>query len=796
MTTRNHSELKFEIGHVLFIDIVRFSTLLINEQSEQLETLKRIVRGTEQFRTAEAEGKLLRLPTGDGGALVFRNSPEAPVLCALEIAKSLKSHAEVHVRMGIHSGPVNEIADLNEQANIAGAGINIAQRVMDCGDAGHILISRHVAEDLEHYPRWQPYLHPLGDFEVKHGQVISVVNFYNDEIGNPAVPAKFGKKTITGTTAPAATNRRRYAIAAAVIGALIVIAAGLFFASTTAFQKMAGHTGPVAPVSDKSIAVLPFQNLSDDKANAYFTDGIQDEILTRLSKIAALKVISRTSTQKYTSTPENLREIGQQLGVANLLEGSVQKIANAVHVNVQLIRAATDEHLWAESYNRKLDDVFGVEGEVANAIAEQLNAKLSGAEQKAVAEKPTQNAAAYDAYLHGLNIEHNNYNYDAYVQAERNYRRAVELDPNFALAWARLAILRSFLNFNAIDLNTYTDDSVKDAADRAMALAPDAGESWIAQGSYRYRILRDFNSALAAYEEARKRLPNSALVYEYLGFILRRLGRWQEAEMNYKKAIELDPRDVQLLTAVGNEFYSYLRRFDDATASIDRALQVAPEGAGEHAAKATVLQAAGRLDEARQELALIPDDVLDDWVVAPRVTQAVYERRFSDALNIVERKLNSLAPNHPLDSFAKSFLVQMGQCQEWLGQHEAARQTFERALREIKPTPDTVVRPDANGTPSLLALAYAGLGEKEQALQQAAQAVKDYAGDAVNQPQAEVVLAQIQARFGDIEPAIAALPHLLEAPAGTTVADLKLNPLWDPLRKDPRFKTLGQTPNK
>src|SRR5712671_4585306 len=260
-----------------------------------------------------------------------------------------------------------------------------------------------------------------------------------------------------------------------------------------------GFQSEAATVSAKSIAVLPFDNLSDDKSNAYFAEGIQDEILTRLSKIASLKVISRSSTQKYKSSPDNLRDVGKQLGVANLLEGSVQKIANAVHVNVQLIRAATDEHLWAESYNRKLDDVFEVEGEVASAIADQLNAKLSGTEQKAVAEKPTQNAAAYDAYLRGLTIEHNNYNYDAYIQAERNYQRAVELDPNFGLAWARMAILRSFLNFNAIDPNTYTADSVKQAADRAMALAPDAGESWIALGSYRYRILRDFNSALAAY---------------------------------------------------------------------------------------------------------------------------------------------------------------------------------------------------------------------------------------------------------------------------------------------------------
>jgi TolB-like protein/cytochrome c-type biogenesis protein CcmH/NrfG len=580
-----------------------------------------------------------------------------------------------------------------------------------------------------------------------------------------------------------------------------VIAAGLLLfqllrskSAVTPRQSEAatGFAGPAAEIAAKSIAVLPFDNLSDDKSNAYFAEGIQDEILTRLSKIASLKVISRSSTQKYKSSPDNLRDVGKQLGVANLLEGSVQKIANAVHVNVQLIRAATDEHLWAESYNRKLDDVFGVEGEVAAAIADQLNAKLSGSEQKAVAEKPTRNTAAYDAYLRGLNIEHNNYNYDAYVQAERNYRRAVELDPNFALAWARLAILRSFLNFNAIDLNTYTADSVKQAVDRAMALAPDAGESWIAQGSYRYRILRDFNSALAAYDEARKRLPNSALVYEYRGFVLRRLGHWQEAEASYKKAIELDPRDVQLLTTVGNEFYLYLRRFDDALASIDRALQIAPDAAGEHANKAVVLQTAGRLDEARQELALVPDDVLDDWVVAARITQAMYERRFGEAINIVERKLNSLAPNQPLDSFAKAFLVQMGQCQEWSGQHEAARQTFERAVREIKPTPATVVGPDANGTPSVLAQAYAGLNEKEKALQQAALGVKDYDGDAVNQPQAEVPLAQIQARFGNHDSAIAALPHLLEVPAGITMADLKLNPLWDPLRKDPRFQELCQ----
>ena len=498
---------------------------------------------------------------------------------------------------------------------------------------------------------------------------------------------------------------------------------------------------------------------------------------------------------KYKSAPDNLREVGKQLGVAHILEGSVQKIANAVHVNVQLIRTATDEHLWAESYNRKLDDVFGVEGEVASAIAEQLDAKLSGAEQKAVTEKPTQNTAAYDAYLRALSIEHNNYNYEAYVQAERGYEQAVQLDPNFALAWARLGIMRSFLYFKAIELNKNTATAVREAADRAMALAPEAGESRVAQGAYRYRVARDFEGALAAYQEAQKRLPNSSLVFEYMAFVQRRLGRWTEAEVNYKKALALDPRDIQLLSAMGNEFYSYLRRFDEALASIDRALQIGGNPS-EYAAKAGVLQNAGQLEEARKELAQIREDALDDWIISARVGQAIYERHFDEAIKVIERKLNAIPKDQALDSFQEMFLVQLGQCQEWLGRRDEALQSYSRAVSAIKPTPETVVEPDANGTPSSLALAYAGLGEKEKALQQAQAAVKAYETDAINKPQAETALAQIQARFGDHDAAIAALPHLLEVPAGLTTANLKLDPFWDPLRKDPRFQRLCEEKSK
>src|SRR5262245_50711813 len=324
MAAEPKSKVRLEIAHVLFIDIVGYSKLRINEQSAQIEKLREIVRRTEQYRAAKAEGKLLRLPTGDGGALAFRNNPEAPVLCSEEIARALKSRPEIRVRMGIHSGPVNEVTDLNEQANIAGAGINIAQRVMDCGDAGHILVSKHAAEDLEQYDQWQPYLHDLGQCEGKHGERLHVVNLYNDEIGNPAVPTKCVGSAIPGTASSTTTgNRLRYSIVAMAIGALVILGVAKLVL-TPRTTHIAGHRGPASPISEKSIAVLPFQNLSDDKPNTYFTDGIQDEILTRLSKIGELKVISRRSTERYKSAPENLREVGQQLGVAHFLEGSVQ----------------------------------------------------------------------------------------------------------------------------------------------------------------------------------------------------------------------------------------------------------------------------------------------------------------------------------------------------------------------------------------------------------------------------------------------------------------------------------------
>jgi TolB-like protein/Tfp pilus assembly protein PilF len=783
MAPESSSDVKFEIGHVLFIDIVGYSKLLINEQSEQMQKLREIVRGTEQFRLAEAEGKLLRLPTGDGGALVFRTSPEAPVLCALEINKELKSHPELRVRMGIHSGPVNEITDLNEQANIAGAGINVAQRVMDCGDAGHILLSKHVAEDLEQYRQWQPNLHELGECEVKHGVRLSVVNLYNDEIGNPAVPKKLRKQP--EVVSPAQPTGARSAKPYLVLGIVCLAAVAIL----AVFLVPRFFHSVQTAATNKSIAVLPFDNLSSEKENAYFAEGIQDEILTRLSKIAALKVISRTSTQKYKSAPDNLREVGQQLGVANLLEGSVQKSGNAVHINVQLIKAATDEHVWAESYDRELQNIFGVEGEVAGKIADALDAKLSGAEEKALAVKPTSNVAAYDAYLHGRSIEATRFDIPGEQQVASDYARAVQLDPTFALAWARLAIVRSFLYFNTTDRETNSPAAIKEAVERAMAPQPELGEAWLARGVYRYQVLHDFPGALEAYAEAGKRLPNSADVFGNTAFVERRMGRWDAAMSHFRKAVSLDPRNLQLLIYTG-ETLGYLRNFAEAEDFVDRALQIAPDAVRALVAKITLFQAEGRLDEASKVAARIIAPNEGPLEISTKATQLFYERRFDAAIAQLQSTTKPSKPGEPLDPWKQAYLPLLGYCQQLAGKSADARATFSLAIHAIKPSPTASVPVEQDLLPCSLALSYAGLGGKEKALAQARQAVTDYQDDSINKPLAETVLAQVEAQVGDIDVAIADLPHLLEVPAGLTPGLLRLDPYWDPLRKDPRFEKI------
>ena len=538
-------------------------------------------------------------------------------------------------------------------------------------------------------------------------------------------------------------------------------------------------------VSDKSVAVLPFENLSDDKANAYFAEGIQDEILTRLAKIGALKVISRTSTQHYASSPDNLPEIAKQLGVANILEGSVQKAGDSVHINVQLIRAATDAHLWAEIYNRKLDDIFGVEGEVAGSIAEQLNAKLSGAEAEALAKKPTDNVAAYDAYLRGLALEGAGYDYATTRKRVAAYAEATRLDPKFASAWAYLALDTGYLYFNNVDPAQYTADSVKLAVDTALQLQPQLTEAQMAQGHYRYRVLHDFAGAQQIFEAVLQHSPNDYEALQSLGLVERRQGRWEQALAHLEQAAKLDPRNAGLMVTIGGETLFNMRRFSEEREWLDRALTLAPGNAQAIYYKVNSYQSEGRLDDAARVLDSIAQADNDPGIAYARSFQRLYERRYATA--IAELQPLVVQPEASLNGYGPALALNLGIAQHAAGQSAQAQATFEHLIAQIEPLASHV---DDSQMPVTLALAYASAGRQQAALDQAHHAIDLYRPDAIFLPNAETALAQVQAIGGDHDAAIAALEPLLKVPAGITPALLQLDPAWDPLRADPRFQAL------
>ena len=542
-------EIQLEIAHVLFIDIVGYSKLSINEEQAAVDELTQIVRSTEQFQKAEAAERLIKIPSGDGMALVFYTSPDAPVRCAMQIGRALKEHQRLYIRMGIHSGPVSGVVDVAGGTNLAGAGLNLAQRVMKCGDAGHILLSKRVAEDLSEYDEWRPLLHDLGRCEVKHGMRVAVVNLWCDDVGNRQLPRTF--QTLRKHRA-----RLRWAEVAAALLLLVGIVAAFVFVS-----KRSARSSAIAP--EKSIAVLPFENLGEDKANAYFAEGIQEEILTRLAKIADLKVISRRSTQQYHSKPGNLSEIAKQLGVGTILEGSVQKVADQVRVNVQLINAQTDSHLWAESYDRKLTDVFSVESEIAKRIAESLQAKLSPAQANALAAIPTRDAEAYDLFLKGEYQERQAEsleNKDLFDRAETFYRHALARDSNFALAYARLANNRLYRHWFGNRLNPEQLDEVKSTIDRALATAPDLAEGHLALGAFYYWGQRDFDSALRELDRVIELQPSNSDSWTFRAAIHRRRGEWRRSLSEYERALELNPLESSVSTELGNA-YLMLRRW-------------------------------------------------------------------------------------------------------------------------------------------------------------------------------------------------------------------------------------------
>jgi TolB-like protein/Flp pilus assembly protein TadD len=574
-------EIQLEIGHVLFVDIVGYSKLLINEQRALLDTLNQIIRNTEEFRSAETAGRLIKIPSGDGMALVFYNSPESAVECALEISRALKEHPQLQLRMGVHSGPVSGVVDVNERANVAGAGINLAQRVMDCGDAGHILLSKRVAEDLDQYGHWQPHLHDLGECEVKHGVRLHVVNLFTEDLGNPQFPKKF--QSLKKHSA-----RVRWAGMTAALFALAAIIAGIAI-----FSCYRARSTPVA--SEKSIAVLPFDNLSRDPENAYFSEGIQDEILTRLAKIAELKVISRTSTQRLKSSPGDLPQIAQQLGVANILEGSVQKPSDQVRVNVQLIHAATDTHLWAETYDRKLTDVFVVESEIAKAVAERLQAKLTGTAEHVLASRPTENPEAHQLYLKGRYFW-NKRTTENLKKAIDYFEQAIGKDPAYALAYSGLADVHAVLPY-------YAATAPKDDAQKALAAARKAVELDESLAEAHTSLANalvlnlQFSASVPEFQRAIELNPNYATAHHWYGEELQGEGQFDEAVAELKRAHELDPLSLVINCILGSTLAA-ADRDDEAMEQLRKTIEMDPTFDLTHWFLGQVCEKKGQLAEA------------------------------------------------------------------------------------------------------------------------------------------------------------------------------------------------------
>jgi TolB-like protein/Flp pilus assembly protein TadD len=567
---------------------------------------------------------------------------------------------------------------------------------------------------------------------------------------------------------------------------IATLAVAVIFLFVQHYLLPRGTADHAAAVSEKSVAVLPFENLSDEKSSAYFASGIQDEILTRLAKIGALKVISRTSTQHYASSPANLPEIARQLGVANILEGSVQKAGDAVHINVQLIRAATDDHLWAEVYNRKLDDIFTVESEVAGAIADKLNAKLSGAEQEAVAKRPTENLAAYDAYLRARALSVAGYDFATTRKVTAAYTEAVRLDPDFAEAWANLARMVGYLYFNGVDPDVYTADFIKRATDNAVRLQPQNIETLAAQGSYLYRIQRDFPAAEQALRRIVERQPNFNDAWQFLGLVERRQGKWEQALAHFEEAAKLDPRNAGLFTTIGGETLLNMRRFAEAHDWLNRALAIAPGDGLALTYQAYTYQAEGRLPEAAAVVDSMPLAGMDAGLLVARIYQRLLERNYKAAIAEVEPALKQ--PEDTLNGFGPQLQALLGRAQRWSGDEAAAVATFRRLRADTAPHASKV---DDSFVPVTLAIAQAYLGESGAAVQQAQQAQTLYANDANIGPNAEAGLAEVLLVTGDREGAIVRLRALLSEPTSIiTPPLLRLDPTWDALHADARFESL------
>src|SRR5437868_35079 len=792
MSTNVGPGVRLEIGHVLFIDLVGYSKLLLDEQREHLQCLTDIVLNTEQVRAAEGADKLIRLPTGDGMALVFFNSPEAPVRCAIEISENLKQNPHLKLRMGIHSGPVNEVRDVNGRANVAGAGINIAQRVMDCGDAGHILLSKRVAEDLAHSRQWRTYLHDLGECAVKHGVPIFIVNLYTDEIGNGQLPEKV-KQWQSEQARQAATSSsvppRKYVLIAA--AALLVAVASL---GVWLYFKQSEITSLVL---EKTIAVLPFQNFSPDKDNAFFADGVQDDILTSLAKIKDLRVISRSSVMKFRDVAEqNLRQIGKTLGVANVLEGSVRREGDRVVVNVQLINAQSARQIWANRYDRTLADSLGLQGELASEIADALRATLSTDEQARVTAKPTQNPDAYVFYLRANQISRNpDTLLEDYKTAEQLYMQAIALDPNFALAHARLASVCAEI-FHYYEPTEDWKNKARMEAQIALRLQPNLAEAHFAVGQCIYWMDQDYDRALEQFDVAARLAPSNGDIGRLIAAIKRRQGKWGQSLEEYERVAKLDPQNPNTLrelifTNAATPLWPDSARWVEQLRAMAPASIVAKIQSGY-----VDFWSKGDTALLKSFLNQVPSGVDPDggvtsvrWEVAMLDRDYAAARRAIDASSAKELSYTAEAAT-PRSFFEGSIALAQGDIVGAQKYFQDAQPVFENA---VKVAPLSAIR-HAN-----LGWLYAFMGRKEDAIREGRRAVelKPESKDAVDGVIANCYLALIHARVGEKDLAFPLLERLLKTPGAVdsvdysvTINDLKHRWEWDPIRSDPRFQKL------
>jgi len=588
---------------------------------------------------------------------------------------------------------------------------------------------------------------------------------------------------------PEARSRRRRAVLARAALTLAIAALALgtwFYQRTRSFTPM-----------ERSIAVLPFENLSSDKENAYFAEGIQDEILTRLSKIADLKVISRTSTQNYKSAPKNLPEIAKQLGVAHILEGSVQKSADAVRVNVQLIKAANDSHLWSDTFDRKLTDIFSVESEVSKTIADQLQAKLTGQEKEIIAAKPTDNPQAYDAYLRGLAYTlKTGFTPANSLGAQKYLKDAVRLDPKFALGWALLSYVdASGYLTQSLQPTVELREEARKAAETALALQPNLGEAVLAKGLYHYACLKDYDTAVGYFEKAYRLLPNNSGIPQALAYVERRRGNWDKSDTYFNEAEKLDPRNISLLSQHARS-HVCLRRFPEALGKLEQILNITPDDIDTLVLKARIAQAEGDLPRASALLA--PLRLGADYANAleTQVYQAILESRPAAVIAALKEILAK--PDQALGYYNGELRFWLGWAQEVAGDHVAARDSWVQARGELEPF--LKEQPENFVLMGDLALTNMGLGNNAAALTLAERAIAmiTIEKDALTGPRPLDILARVAARIGEHDRSISTLQKLLsipyEAPLAAnppiTPALLRLDPMFDSLRKDPRFQKL------